>query len=119
MITSDPTFSADPSYGAKPLNQGLGNGKIMTIVHTNGHHYLPVYPCMCQKKVDIDIQLLHSRLYPASSKNPSTVFTFETLKFFHLIKVQTHLSTESYSTLLCRLTNFIFPHEAPVSLFNF
>ncbi|KAJ2923414.1 hypothetical protein H1R20_g13682, partial [Candolleomyces eurysporus] len=113
MMKADPMFSADPSYGAKPSQQALGNGKVMTIVHTNGVHHLPVYPCMCEKKIDIDIQLLHSRLYPASSKDPSTAFTFEALKFFHLIKVQTHLSTENYSTLLRRLTNFISPDETP------
>ncbi|KAJ2928430.1 hypothetical protein H1R20_g8661, partial [Candolleomyces eurysporus] len=113
MMKADPMFSADPSYGAKPSQQALGNGKVMTIVHTNRVHHLPVYPCMCEKKIDIDIQLLHSRLYPASSKDPSTAFTFEALKFFHLIKVQTHLSTENYSTLLRQLTNFIFPDETP------
>ncbi|RXW12632.1 hypothetical protein EST38_g13223 [Candolleomyces aberdarensis] len=113
MIEADPLFSADPSYGVKPLQQALRNGKLMTILHTNGVHHLPVYPCMCDKKIDVDIKLLHSWLYPASSKDPSTAFTFEALKFFHLIKVQTHMSTKNYSTLLRRLTNFIFPDETP------
>ncbi|RXW11659.1 hypothetical protein EST38_g14196 [Candolleomyces aberdarensis] len=52
-------------------------------------------------------------LYPASAMDVSTVFTVSVLKHFHLLKVDAHQSTENYSTILQRLTNFIFPGETP------
>ena len=57
------------------------NGEIsnrLTIVHTNGIHATKVNFCECPGSDERAIQLLRSRLFPASLANPKTTFTFET-----------------------------------------
>ena len=117
LDTKDPkSFSDDPSYGARPESGSLGGGLMITIVHTNGFHRLPLFPCFCANAQPLHLQLLKGGLYPATSDDPQTVFTLRLLKHFHLSKVDSHLSVEHYCALLRRLTNYVFPSHAMVSL---
>jgi hypothetical protein len=110
----DTDLSDDPTFGSTPSVKQLGSGKVVLVVHTNGFHHLPTFPCLCNGAKPIDLQFLALGLYPASSADVSTVFTLPVLKHFHLMKVDAHLSTEIYSTILQRLTNYVFPSETPV-----
>jgi hypothetical protein len=110
----DTDIPEDPTFGACPKNQHLGTGKVVTVVHTNGFHHIPVYPCLCDNAAAVDQQHLSLGFYPASASDVSTVFTVSLLKHFHLLKVDGHQSTESYCSLLQRQTNFIFPDKMPV-----
>ncbi|KAF6744445.1 hypothetical protein DFP72DRAFT_1078508 [Ephemerocybe angulata] len=103
----------DATCGAKPPPGTLGQDLIMTVVHTNGFHHLPVYQCLCPSAEGKDIQLLRMGLYPATSSEPRTAFTIQQLKHFHLNKVHAHISVETYCDLLRRTTNPTFPTEAP------
>ncbi|KAF6744664.1 hypothetical protein DFP72DRAFT_825364, partial [Ephemerocybe angulata] len=103
----------DATCGAKPPPGTLGQDLIMTVVHTNGFHHLPVYQCLCPSAEGKDIQLLRMGLYPATSSEPQTAFTIQQLKHFHLNKVHAHISVETYCDLLRRTTNPTFPTEAP------
>ncbi|KAJ3518426.1 hypothetical protein NMY22_g13683 [Coprinellus aureogranulatus] len=57
--------------------------------------------------------LLDHAFYPASWKSVRTALTFSVLQQFNLFKLHAHISTETYLDILCRLTNDIFPSEAP------
>lgn len=37
----------DHTYGAVPDLTVFGSGHVVTVVHVNGYHHLPVYPCLC------------------------------------------------------------------------
>ncbi|KAF5341217.1 hypothetical protein D9611_005928 [Ephemerocybe angulata] len=104
-------FSADPSFGAKPANTTIGSGEVVAFVHTNGYHHLPVFTCFCPTSPPDEVQYLRHSFYPTTSKSVQTVFTFEVLKQVHLLKVHTHMASDSYSDILRRLTNSSFPFE--------
>lgn len=113
-------LESDNSFGAVPKKtSSLGSGRIVSFVHVNGYHHLPVFPCLCDASTPEDIQFLDVGLYPASFLKISTVFTFELLNKFHLLKVHSHMSTEHFCALLRRFTNFTFPDKTLVGvLFN-
>ncbi|KAF5319975.1 hypothetical protein D9611_011068 [Ephemerocybe angulata] len=104
-------FSGDPSFGAKPAKTTIGSGEVVAFVHTNGYHHLPVFTCFCPTSPPDEVQYLRHSFYPTTSKSVSTVFTFEVLKHVHLLKVHTHMASDSYSDVLRRLTNSSFPLE--------
>jgi hypothetical protein len=110
----DTEISNDPTFGASPSVKHLGSGKVVLVVHTNGFHNIPTFPCICEDAKPADLQYLEMDLYPASSEDVSTAFTLPVLKHFHLMKVDAHLSTENYASILQRLTNDLFPAETPV-----
>ncbi|KAJ3531308.1 hypothetical protein NMY22_g8207 [Coprinellus aureogranulatus] len=112
-VNSTVDFSDDNDYGATPQSSHIGCGELVSYVHTNGIHHLPTYPCWCPKAEPDDIQFMDRELYPASWKKVSTVFTFEVLKLFHLLKVHAHMSTELFYELLRRQTNSTFPSKVP------
>ncbi|KIJ89600.1 hypothetical protein K443DRAFT_61876, partial [Laccaria amethystina LaAM-08-1] len=70
-----PSNLADP----KPLDRVYNGGRVMTIVHTSGVHYLPVVFCGCSQAAAEDIQLLRVGLYPSTYKSCKTVFTLQLL----------------------------------------
>lgn len=107
-------YTRDPTFGARPKAAALGKRLVISIVHTNGFHHLPVYPCECKNAPSRDIQLLRSGLYPITSVQTQTVFTFQVLKHFHLMKVDAHLAVEQYCNILRRLTNDIYPDKTLV-----
>ena len=108
-------YRDDPTFGARPKAAALGKRMVISIVHTNGFHHLPVYPCECENALPRDVQLLHSGLYPITSAQTQTVFTFQVLKHFHLMKVDAHLAVEQYCNILRRLTDDICPDKTLVT----
>jgi hypothetical protein len=113
-LPSTRAYKKDPTLGAKPLAGALGKRLVVAIVHTNGFHHLPVHLCECSNAPPKDIQLLKAGLYPITSAQTQTVFTFQVLKHFHLLKVDAHLAVEQYCDTLRRLTDDIFPDKTLV-----
>lgn len=113
-LEEERTFSDDPTYGARPKTGLLGGALLMTVVHTNGFHDLPVFPCFCSNAADVHLQLLKANLYPATQKETQTVFTTELLKHLHLSIIDSQVSVEQYCSLLRRLTNHTFPSQSKV-----
>ncbi|KAJ3507665.1 hypothetical protein NMY22_g16859 [Coprinellus aureogranulatus] len=107
------TLDQDNSFCAKPQKRSVGCGNVVCFLHTNGFHYLPVYTCWCSEAPPDDTQFLDHAFYPASWKAVRSALTFSVLQHFNLFKLHAHLSTDTYSDILCRLTNDIFPSEAP------
>ena len=60
------------------------DGVETTIVHTNGVHSMRVKYCNCIGCPEKVVQLTKQCLFPATTKNPRTLFTFDVLKDFHL-----------------------------------
>lgn len=114
-ILDDDGFNpVDPSFGATPSVTQIGSGKVVTFAHTNSFHHLPVYPCTCPSAPALEEQFLAMDFYPASATDISTVFTLGLLRHFHLMRVDSHLSTDNYCRILQRLTNYVFPDKTPV-----
>lgn len=111
-----PDHRNDPTYGAKPGIEDLGDGRFVTFVHLNGYHHLPVYPCKCERASFIpeDEQFLDAGYFPATWAKVSTVFSLELLDDFHLTRVEAKMSTENYCDILRRKTNWAFPDKTPV-----
>lgn len=102
----------DDTFGFKPQAGTLGRTIVMAIMHTNGFHYVPVYPCLCDPhRTDKDLHLLDIGLYPATSSETQTAFTMALLKQFHLLKIAAHISAENYCEIIRRLTNPVFPKK--------
>jgi hypothetical protein len=110
-----PNVDEDNSYSAMPKKHSIGSGNIVCFLHTNGFHYLPVFPCWCSEAPDDDLQFINSAFYLASWKQIKTALTFTVLKDFHLFKIQAHMSTEMFLELMCHFTNassrsMTYPH---------
>ena len=96
-----------------PPRDGMGN-TMLTIVHTNGFHSLPVVWCACQgHHEDRDLQLLDMRFYPASFTNIKTAFTFSCLDDYRLENLECKTSHYQYHNKLRRLTSPSHPETAP------
>ena len=115
ILSEPPDLKNDFSNGHLPRECYLGGGWVVTFVHTNGFHHLPVFPCSCKGALAEPLQHIESGYYPATFKLVSTVFTFRLLQHFHLHRVDAHMASESYCSILSRLTNHTFPFLSPVS----
>ncbi|TRM55184.1 hypothetical protein BD626DRAFT_579197 [Schizophyllum amplum] len=79
-----------------------------TIVHVNGLHTCSVDFCACTNGLcagdDID-QLLRRGLFPATTRDPQTCFTFELLKHYTALSLQGKTTQYDYYTALEKLTD--------------
>ena len=61
-------------------------------------------------------QLLKVQLFPATTEQPTTVFTFGLLQEFHLHSLESKSTVYGYMGALRRLTNNTFTMDIPVSV---
>lgn len=87
-----------------------------TIIHTNGVHNTKLRVCHCPGAADKAIQLVRARLFPATTTDPRTAFTFRTLKEFHMHGLQSKSAAFDYIVSLRRLTDNRFTHRVPVRI---
>jgi hypothetical protein len=85
------------------------------IVDTNGVHKTRVSFCNCVDNGSRVQQLMKARLFPASTDQPTTAFSFRVLKDFHLQTLESKKSAYDYLGALRRLTNNANPDGVPVS----
>ena len=76
------------------------DSRCLVVVDISGVHQLQVGWCQCSVASDHHIQLLRSRLFPASVKRPSTAFTFAVLDYFHIDAVECKISASSFFSKL-------------------
>jgi hypothetical protein len=88
------------------------------VVDLLGVHQRRVAWCYCPEAPDKHIQLLRARLFPASIKRPSTVFTFNVLDYFHIDAVECKTAALTFFSKMRRLTNYNLPGAVPVSNFG-
>ncbi|KAF9521344.1 hypothetical protein CPB83DRAFT_741929, partial [Crepidotus variabilis] len=86
----------------------------LRIVHTNGFHQIPIVWCSCSDQEEShDLQLLDLKLYPCSSVNIRTAFSFQVLDDIRSCNLDLHASYYQYSLRLRRMTSAVFPSYMP------
>jgi len=87
----------------------------LTVVHTSGVHFCDVRYCNCPDAGASHLQLVKAGLFPATTKEPRTVFTFQVLDDFIMDNVECSTSAMNYYSKLRRVTSNAFPSLVPVS----
>jgi hypothetical protein len=100
----------------RPGSDGLNNTYVR-IVHTNGIHHLAMVTCLCQGEQNVPLDLVASRLLPASLTRIRTLFTTSLLDYFRLCNLELKASAYQFYQLLRRLTRPIGNAEI-VNLYN-
>ncbi|KAF8157650.1 hypothetical protein K438DRAFT_2073948 [Mycena galopus ATCC 62051] len=91
------------------------NPLLFTIVHGNGVHATKLAFCGCQElPINKPRQLMRSRLFPATAKDPKTAFTFSMLKEFSLHNLESKKAAYDYLGAILRLTDNGFTADVPV-----
>ena len=104
-------------YNAEPLGKQLEGDTVVTIVHTNGIHHLPVALCRCPGREDKVLDdYLDLGLFPASFQSVQTAFTFSVLDDNMLAYLECHTTSNQYYQKLRRSTNPAFPDSVPVRI---
>lgn len=88
---------------------------ILTIVHTNGIHYLQIWYCQCSATALFYQQLLWSDLYPVTHIKPKTVFILQILEDCCLENLKCKTAVLNYYSKLCHATSKEISQLVPVS----
>ncbi|KAH8111809.1 hypothetical protein DFH11DRAFT_1546400 [Phellopilus nigrolimitatus] len=74
--------------------------RTLTVIHTNGIHRVKVLFCACGASAgEASLhynQLIRVRWFPASSKKPQTVVSFDCVEYFHILTLQGKLTAYDY-----------------------
>jgi hypothetical protein len=79
------------------------------IAHINGIHATKIRFCDCPKADNKVTQLMRARLFPGTTTDPKSAFTFAVLKHFSMHNLQSKCGAYDYIYSLRRLTNNLFP----------
>ena len=101
---------AGPPHLTAPKDQSC-----LTVVHTSGVHFCDVRYCSCPGSEDSHLQLACADLFPATTKQPRTAFTFQMLDEFIQDNMECGTSAMNFYSKLWRNTSNVFPHLVPVS----
>ncbi|KAJ7434610.1 hypothetical protein B0H11DRAFT_1757333, partial [Mycena galericulata] len=75
------------------------------VVAGNGIHEVALDFCNCVTAQPHDIQLMRARWFPATGKNPRTAATFQVLRRYHLMTLESHCSGAEFYNTLARETD--------------
>ena len=101
---------------SRPHHLSAGTDRsCLTVVHTSGVHFCDVRYCSCPGAETSHLQLATAGLFPATIKEPQTVFTFQVLDDFIRDNVECSTSAMNYYSKLHRVTSNAFPNLIPVS----
>jgi CxC2 like cysteine cluster associated with KDZ transposases len=89
---------------------------LFTVVDSNGVHSTRLSYCGCVGSGEKFKQLTRARLFPATTRDPRTAFTFSVLKQFHLHNLESKKSAYDYLGALRRLSDNAFTADVPVSI---
>ncbi len=89
------------------------------VVHTNGMHHLPMVSCLCRSDNpdELALDLVASRLIPASFDRIRTIFTAQMLDYFRLCNLELKASAYQFNQLLRRITLPMAPSQV-LNLYN-
>ena len=100
----------------RPHHLSAGTDRsFLTVVHMSGVHFCDVRYCNCPGAETLHLQLASAGLFPATIKEPRTVFTFHVLDDFIRDNVECGMSAMNYYSKLRRVTSNAFPNLVPVS----
>ncbi|KAJ7652290.1 hypothetical protein B0H17DRAFT_1163665 [Mycena rosella] len=111
-----------------PCSSPVGH-RMFTVVDANGIHSSRLAFCGCQEQPPNKIkQLMRSRLFPATTRDPHTAFTVNMLKQFQLHNLESKKAAYDYLGAIRRLSDNSFTADVPnpyaaflcvVRVFNF
>ncbi|KAF8874974.1 hypothetical protein BD779DRAFT_1613491 [Infundibulicybe gibba] len=92
--------------GERCTNPARSFNNDFVVVDTDGIHEIALDFCDCQISQSHQIQLLRSRLFPATTTYPRTAATFRVLEYFQLLSFMSKVSCfEFYHTIARRTDN--------------
>ena len=94
------------------------NNILFTVVDSNGVHGTRLSFCGCLGAGGKIKQLMKARLFPATTRDPKTAFTFKVLKEFHLHNLESKKAAYDYLGAIRRLTDNAFMADVLVSLIH-
>lgn len=94
----------------------VGKLQPLIVLDVNGVHIVDVIFCSCDDSSKY-IQLMQARWYPATVKNPQTVFTFAVLDLFHEITLQGKISAHDFYQSLLHVSDNAGVEGYPVRRF--
>ncbi|KAJ6527320.1 hypothetical protein DFH09DRAFT_935635 [Mycena vulgaris] len=101
-------------HGSRCRHAATGEkGQRFVVVQTNGIHVIRIFFCRCAGYADNYLQLMTSRLFPATIDKPETVFTFDLLHNFHVHNLVSKKTAQDYYRALQKLTDNTFPDNVP------
>ncbi|KAJ6529050.1 hypothetical protein DFH09DRAFT_1412508 [Mycena vulgaris] len=80
-------------------------GKKFVVIDTKGLHEVELYYCNCGKGPSFAVQLLRMRWLPSTGGLPRTAATFNVLRLYHLLSLESKCSMGEFYKSLVRLTN--------------
>jgi len=86
----------------------------VTIIDTNGVHLVSIGYCRCIGRPSFSEQLFQLRIFPASTINPKTGFTFRVLRQFHMLNHIAKTTPWDYAGTINRLTDNVNIQAVPV-----
>lgn len=101
-------------HGGGPCPIPAHSSRQVHIVDTNGVHTFVVHFCMCKSAKPQGDLLFEHRLYPTPGVYPRVAFTFDLLKHFTTIQVETACSAWSYFDALAQITDAVNTKDVPV-----
>ena len=94
---------------------GVKSSNVLRVTHTNGIHTTRVRFCGCEGTPDKLEQLMEAGLFPGTTSEPRSAYTFAVLKEFHMHNLQSKCGAFDYVLSLRRLTDNVFTSKVPVS----
>lgn len=82
--------------------------EVITVMHSNGFHKLIAVFCGCftdAESLSFQNQLLRSRLFPATTDNPKTAFTFSSLDLLAHLSTQGKMSAYNFYISMRNVTD--------------
>jgi hypothetical protein len=95
------------------------NNILFTIVDTNSVHATWLSLCGCLESGTKIAQLMRAQLFPTTTVDTKTAFTFKVLKEFHLHNLESKEAAYDYLAAIRRLTDNVFTDDVPVSFSTF
>ena len=95
-------------HSGSPCPSSHATNILFHIVDTNGIHQTKVQFCACEGLVDQPSQLMHAEHFPATMKQPTTLFTFCLLCQFHQLHLEGKISTHDFMGALRHISDNAF-----------
>ena len=108
-MLQDVTASVNLGHHGLPCPSQYATNLKFTVVDVNGVHQTKIHFCSCKGFPIWPEQLMRAKLFPATMTQPTTAFTFQVLKQFHLLHLKGKLSAYDFIGALHCLFDTAFP----------
>lgn len=102
------------AYGSTCPNPQRAFGDKFVVLDISGIHEVGLDFCTCTSAAPKHVQLLRSRLFPATRIDPKTASTFRLMEHYHLLHNQTKVSGYEFYNTLARRTDNLGSEEQKV-----